>query len=158
MAPAEEEETYLEPSEVFEEYVEEDQNSDHPMSEDDSDDNDDEDHLDEEVIVDDSIQGFFLHTEPVYSVALYDNFAATGGGDDLGYIWDVTNGEMVMKLDGHTDSVTNVAFSNDGIYLATGGMDGQVRIWNVQDKKFVVAMDAGDEILVCSLEGVDCSG
>ena len=141
-----EEETFLDPSEAMEEYAEDHEEGDHPMSSDDED--GEEDMLDEEVIVDDSIQGFFLHTSPVYSIALHENWAVTGGGDDLGYVWDVTNGEMIMKLDGHTDSVTNVAFSHDGGYLATGGMDGQVRIWNVQEQKLVVALEAGDEVLV----------
>src|SRR5579859_2179881 len=135
------EETFLDPNEASEEYAE-DTIGDHPMSD------DDEDMNDEEIIIDDSIQGFFLHTSPVYSVALHENVAATGGGDDLGYLWDVTNGEMILKLDGHTDSVTNVAFSYDGMYLATGGMDGQVRIWNVQENKLVIALEGGDEVLV----------
>lgn len=145
-ANEEEQDTFLDPNETFEEYAEDNASGDHPM--DSSDDEADDMIEDEEVIVDDSIQGFFLHTSPIYSVALYDNWAATGGGDDLGYVWDVTNGEMIMKLDGHTDSVTNVAFSNDGVYLATGGMDGQVRIWSVSEKKLVVALEAGDEVLV----------
>lgn len=136
--------TYLDPNETFEEYTEGNDADDRPTVSDDE----DEDMLDEEVIVDDSIQGFFLHTNSIYSVALYDNWAATGGGDDLGYVWDITTGEMIMKLDGHTDSVTNVSFSNDGAYLATGAMDGQVRIWSVQEKKLVVALEAGDEVLV----------
>lgn len=142
----EEQDTFLDPNETFEEYADDNPSGDHPMSDDD--DEEGEDMLVEEVIVDDSIQAFFLHTSPIYSVALFDNSAATGGGDDLGYVWDVTNGEMIMKLDGHTDSVTNIAFSRDGKYLATGGMDGQVRIWSVQDKKLVVALEAGDEVLV----------
>lgn len=144
-----EQDTFLDPNETFEEYADDNPTGDHPMSDDDNDEGDDM--LVEEVIVDDSIQGFFLHTSPIYSVALFDNWAATGGGDDLGYVWDVTNGEMIMKLDGHTDSVTNIAFSHDGKYLATGGMDGQVRIWSVPDKKLVVALEAGDEVLVRSL-------
>ena len=140
----EHEDTFLDPNETIEEYSEDQPAGDNPMSSDDEDD----DMLLEEVIVDDSIQAFFLHTSPIYSVALYGNYAATGSGDDLGYLWDVTNGEMILKLDGHTDSVTIVKFSHDGMYLATGGMDGQVRIWNVNEKKLVVALEAGEEIMV----------
>ena len=144
---ADDQEAFIDPNEAAEEYADEDnQDEDHPMSEDDDDEGDGM--YDDEVFVDDSIQGFFLHTSPVYSVALYDNYAATGGGDDLGYLWDITNGEMILKLDGHSDSVTNVAFSNDGAYLATGGMDGQVRVWHIEEKKLVVAYEEGDEVLV----------
>ena len=146
-----EEETFLDPNETIEEYSEDHlPDQDHPMSSDDNEnvENQDHDMLLEEVIVDDSIQGFFLHTSPIYSVALFGNYAATGSGDDLGYLWDITNGELILKLHGHTDSVTIVKFSFDGMYLATGGMDGQVRIWNVAEKKLVVALEAGDEIMV----------
>lgn len=155
--PGEEEgETFLDPSETAEEFAH-DPHADHPMSDDDDDDMPDED---DELIVDDSIQGFFLHTAPIYAVALHGNWAVTGAGDDLGYVWDVTNGEMIMKLDGHTDSVTNVQFSGDGKFLATGGMDGQVRIWSVEEKKLEVAVEGGREVLVCSppLPLFACSG
>src|ERR1700676_80333 len=91
---SEEQETFLDPNEASEEYAGDEPGADHPMSSDDED-----DMFEEEVIVDDSIQGFFLHTSPIYSVALFENYAATGGGDDLGYVWDVTNGEMIMKLE-----------------------------------------------------------
>jgi len=145
------EDTFLDPNETIEEFSEDQDQQDHPMSSDDEDeDHEEHDMLVEEIIVDDSIQGFFLHTSSIYSVALYDNYAATGSGDDLGYLWDVTNGEMILKLDGHTDSLTVVKFSHDGKYLATGGMDGQVRIWDVAERKLVVALEAGDEIMVTS--------
>jgi ribosome assembly protein SQT1 len=154
-----EQDIYIDPNDAEEEYADEHHaDDDQPMSEGDEDD-EVEQMEDDEIFTDDSIQGFFLHTSPVYSVALHENYAVTGGGDDLGFLWDITNGEMIMKLDGHTDSVTNVAFSNDGTYLATGGMDGQVRIWSVQEKKLVVALEAGDEVLVLLSPGVvDNSG
>jgi len=153
------EDTFLDPNETIEEYTEDQDQEDHPMSSDDDDDDENQEHdmLVEEVIVDDSIQGFFLHTSSIYSVALYENYAATGSGDDLGYLWDVTNGEMILKLDGHTDSLTIVKFSYDGTYLATGGMDGQVRIWNVAEKKLVVALEAGDEIMATPLPLSRCA-
>jgi len=147
-APEDAADTYLDPSETYEEYADEehDHDEDHPMSDDEPDEEMGADE-DEEIIVDDSIQGFFLHTSPIYSVDLHDTIAATGGGDDLGYLWDITNGEMISKLEGHTDSVTSVAFSKDGVYLATAGMDGQILIWNVVERKLVVKLEAGDEIL-----------
>jgi hypothetical protein len=75
------EETFLDPNEAVEEYAEDHESGDHPMS---SDDEDGEDMLDEEVIVDDSIQGFFLHTSPVYSVALHENWLSRAAET----IWD----------------------------------------------------------------------
>jgi len=59
----------------------------------------------------------------VYSVALNpanQKQAVSGGGDDKSYIWDITEGEIVYTLDGHTDSVIDTAFSYDGKYVASG--------------------------------------
>jgi len=147
LSSGEPEDSFLDPNEAAEEIAHDNSGDGQPISDDDEPMAEDDD-ANEELIVDDSIQGFFLHTSPVYSVALHENWAASGGGDDLGYVWDVRNGEMIMKLDGHTDSVTNVEFSSDGKYLATGGMDGQVRIWSVEEKKLVIALEGGTEVMV----------
>ena len=83
--------------------------------------------------IDDSIHCFLGHQGPIYSVAcnpiLNSRQVATGGEDDLVYLWQVGDGEVHHKLQGHTDSVTSLEFSKDGRLLASGGMDGVVNIW-----------------------------
>lgn len=37
----------------------------------------------------------------------------------------------VMKQQGHSNNMSYVAYSTDGLYLATGGEDGKVKLWNV---------------------------
>ncbi|KAG5221789.1 Ribosome biogenesis protein [Salix suchowensis] len=80
--------------------------------------------------------------------------AATGGEDDLGYIWNTSNGDIIAKLTGHTDSVTSIAFSHDGEMLSTGGMDGKVRIWRRVGKEhwktweFLTELQGPDEVMV----------
>lgn len=32
---------------------------------------------------------------------------------------------------GHTDSVSSLAFSTDGQFLASGSLDGNIRVWNI---------------------------
>lgn len=109
---------------------------------------------DDEVFggVDDSLASV-QHTASVLGVAVaqVDSqcLLATGGQDDVAVLWTIEDswgGSVKVKqrsrLEGHTDSVIQVAFSHDGKYLATAGYDGLVKIW---------APDTG--ALVQSLEG-----
>eukprot|EP01104_Vermistella_antarctica_P004159 TRINITY_DN14666_c0_g1_i1.p1 TRINITY_DN14666_c0_g1~~TRINITY_DN14666_c0_g1_i1.p1 ORF type:complete len:421 (+),score=71.71 TRINITY_DN14666_c0_g1_i1:28-1290(+) len=83
---------------------------------------------------DDSILLFDDHTDAVLCVACHPSLPliASGGCDDIAYVWNADTGETRWKLTGHTDSVSAVAFSRDGTLLASAGMDGAVKIWNVE--------------------------
>lgn len=113
----------------------------------------------EVVWEDNSIKHFSGHEGPVYSIATHPtaSLAVSGGGDDSGYIWDITDGEIVVKLTGHTDSVTAVGFSSDGEMVSTGGMDGRVRVWrrigkeNHKTWEFLTELQGPDEVLVRSV-------
>ncbi|KAG2219391.1 hypothetical protein INT45_010967 [Circinella minor] len=101
-------------------------------------------------LADDSVQGFFDHHEPVYGVALHpkdSTIVISGGGDDKSYLWRNDTGEKIFQLDGHTDSVTAVAFSVDGDYVASAGMDGKVRVWKAHTGEFCTAVEGPDEIV-----------
>lgn len=45
--------------------------------------------------------------------------------------------QKLVLEDGHTQGITAVAFSRDGVYLATAGLDGRVCIWNTDDGKLL---------------------
>ncbi|KAK9765551.1 60S ribosomal subunit assembly or modification protein [Basidiobolus ranarum] len=103
-----------------------------------------------EDFVDDSVQGFFTHKEPVYSVAFHPtehHVVMTGGGDDKAYVWRIDTGDEVYSFTGHTDSITSTGFSADGKYAATGGMDGRVKIWNIGDGSLLNTFEGPDEVV-----------
>jgi ribosome assembly protein SQT1 len=99
--------------------------------------------------VDDSLTSV-AHQESVLSTALSPtdwSLLATGGQDDCAVLWQVEEQGGAMscrqrfRLEGHSDSVIQVAFSNDGKYVATGSYDGTVRIWQPEDGALVHALD-----------------
>ncbi|HKV43022.1 MAG TPA: hypothetical protein VJX67_27765, partial [Blastocatellia bacterium] len=52
---------------------------------------------------------------------------ATGGQDRLVRIW----GDRAQALSGHNDTVTTVAWSHNGKFLASASLDGTLRIWTM---------------------------
>ena len=164
---------FIEPSDVFAELeddgdilMEEDGNEggDDPIPEvlEISDDPSAEDFGDEVIYEDSSISHFAEHQGSVFAVAVHplQPLAVSGGEDDLGYIWNIEDGEVVVKLTGHSDSVTSVGWSHDGELVATGGMDGKVRVWRRVKRaatelehmwkiwEFLTELSGPDEIMV----------
>jgi WD40 repeat protein len=147
-------EEYIEQDDI---YAEIDQ-GDEPMDDEDDDAGGLEEDQGEVVWEDNSIQHFSGHEGPVYTISTHPTapLAVSGGGDDAGYIWNVTNGEIVVKLTGHTDSVSVAAFSSDGEMVSTGGMDGKVRVWkrvgkeNYNTWEFLTELQGPDEVIVRS--------
>ncbi|KAJ1848145.1 60S ribosomal subunit assembly or modification protein [Coemansia sp. RSA 2703] len=124
-----------------------DDDGDHEMQEDDEDESGGP--QGEVLLEDDSVQGFFAHKEPVFSVDLHpqqQNLVASGGGDDLAYLWRLDTGDTVGQLEKHDDSVVAVKFSNDGSLVASGGMDGKVNVYRTEGLQKCSTLEGPDEI------------
>lgn len=140
---------FIDPNDVLEEVRVE---GDVPMDEDDEEQAEGGD----ENVEDNTIQHFEAHNGSVFAVSAHPTqpLAASGGEDDLGYIWNVMEGEEVVKLTGHTDSVSSIEWSFDGEMVSTGGMDGRVRIWRRVGKtdwktwEFLTELQGPDEVMV----------
>ncbi|KAG1842020.1 ribosome biogenesis protein Sqt1 [Suillus subalutaceus] len=146
----EEGEVFIDSGDVLTEVADD---GDHVMDEDDE----AEDGIDDlpSNVKDNSLQHFTTHSGSVFAISCHptEPLAVSGGEDDLGYIWDITDGEVIVKLTGHTDSVCSASFSSDGQMVATGGMDGKVRIWrrvgtvDFRNWEFLTELQGPDEVI-----------
>eukprot|EP00339_Tiarina_fusa_P018572 CAMPEP_0117024556 /NCGR_PEP_ID=MMETSP0472-20121206/18222_1 /TAXON_ID=693140 ORGANISM="Tiarina fusus, Strain LIS" /NCGR_SAMPLE_ID=MMETSP0472 /ASSEMBLY_ACC=CAM_ASM_000603 /LENGTH=404 /DNA_ID=CAMNT_0004731015 /DNA_START=24 /DNA_END=1238 /DNA_ORIENTATION=+ len=101
------------------------------------------------------------HTDAVYGISLRETedswTIGTGGGDEIGSVYHCTksslqNDEQIMiaqnpkELQGHSDSITSVAWNFDHSILATGGMDGMVQLWTPEGDLIVQLQGPADSI------------
>ncbi|KAL4976608.1 hypothetical protein BDW66DRAFT_166394 [Aspergillus desertorum] len=61
---------------------------------------------------------------------------AVGGGNGVITLWDLTSGNLKQRLEGHTQAVTAVSFSEDGL-LASGSIDKTARLWNPESEQLL---------------------
>jgi WD40 repeat protein len=70
---------------------------------------------------------------------------ATGGKDNIVYIWDVRTGNEVGKLQGHRNTVNCVRFSPSGGLLLSGSRDRTVKTWDWRTGREVSSYPVGCE-------------
>jgi len=58
-------------------------------------------------------------------------------------VWDVNSVQQVFALRGHTEPVTAIVFSPDGLTLATASLDKSVRLWDMTNGQQTARIDAG---------------
>lgn len=106
----------------------EDEGEDDMEEEDDSGSDMDED---ETKMQDDAVLVLQKHKSDALCVAASPTdrrMLASGGQDDLGALWDLEDGVHVGEVDGSGESVSTVAFSHDGSYVAFGSENGAIAV------------------------------
>jgi pre-mRNA-processing factor 19 len=58
-------------------------------------------------------------------------------------LWDAKESRKLLQLDGHTNDVTGLSFSENGYYLATSAKDG-VKVWDLRKSKIVHEIECRD--------------
>jgi len=103
----------------------------------------------ENRIIDSSKLVFSKHTGSVFCCSLNTGagLVATGGEDDLGYVWNVEGGEVQFTMEGWGDSVTSVEWNADNTLLAACDMAGAVKVWRVPGYQLVWSFDLGQDVL-----------
>ena len=67
---------------------------------------------------------------------LTNGLLASGDSSGLVKLWNVTNGELVQTLQGHTGNVNDLVLIND-LVLASSSDDRTIRLWNIQTLKMI---------------------
>jgi hypothetical protein len=67
--------------------------------------------------------------------------AATESGVSALRLWNVSTGQQMATLEGHTNWVRSVAFSRDGRRIVTGADDHTARIWDAKTGEQIAAME-----------------
>jgi WD40 repeat protein len=63
-----------------------------------------------------------------------DRYLASGGYDRIIRLWNISTGQLIRVLEGHSKEVTCLAWSRDGEYLVSGGRDSAARVWEADVK------------------------
>ena len=77
------------------------------------------------------------HTDEIFAVAFHPGGMrlASAGRDGAVWLWDLAQGETVVRLPGHKSYIWSLAFSPDGATLASGSGDSTVRLWDAAQLK-----------------------
>lgn len=62
--------------------------------------------------------------------------AASAVDETAVLVWDITSGQQIAQLDGHTGWIRSIAFTPDGT-LATASTDHTIKLWNVQRNELI---------------------
>jgi WD40 repeat protein len=54
---------------------------------------------------------------------------ASASADKTVRLWDVTSGQLIRQLVGHTERVMSVAYSPDAQRVASAGADSTIHLW-----------------------------
>ena len=76
-------------------------------------------------------------SSPPWTISCWSTTVAVGMKSGVVITLDAITGSCTAIFSGHTEDVTSVAFSSDGILLASGGCDCIVKLWDIQTGRII---------------------
>lgn len=69
----------------------------------------------------------------ITSIDISDDMVYTGGIDNVVKVWDLRKeNEVVMTMEGHSDTITGMEISPTGTHILTNSMDNTMRSWDIR--------------------------
>ena len=65
----------------------------------------------------------------------------SGAVDKTSRVWDATTGELIRKLEGHSEGVRSIAFSADGSRIVSGSLDKTSRVWDATTGELIHTLE-----------------
>lgn len=102
--------------------------------------------INEKPALSDYIAVFNNHASSIFSSKISPSglLVASGGEDDRTFLWRCDTGEVIYKMDKHTDSVISCAFSYDELFLSSVDMSGGAYVFNIKTNQIVWNFEVGD--------------
>lgn len=66
-------------------------------------------------------------------LAVAEGFSGAETSNDV-TLWKMASGDLITRLEGHSQAVQHITFSPDGHLLASAGRDNTIRIWDVKKR------------------------
>ena len=87
--------------------------------------------------------------KPVRTVAFSPGtkLLAAGGDARIIALYDVSGGEQVANLTGHSAWIFSLDWSDTGEYLLSGSYDGKAKVWNVDTRSCVATQSESEKAL-----------
>lgn len=75
-----------------------------------------------------------IHGYPILDLAIADDKSkfVSAGEDRSFFLWDVTSGKVVRRIQGHTHKTNSIALNTDATVVITASYDQTVRCWDLR--------------------------
>ena len=82
----------------------------------------------------------------VLAISPDGNRLASGWGDGVLRIWNVSSGREIASLSGHAGRITALDWSPDGHRVISGSVDSTARIWDVESRRAQAEVTMQDQV------------